>query len=155
MLAQQWRPMIAALAVAAGAFGWCARTWRQRRDAGALAAWIVAYTTLVVTTQHVIMPAVTAGETYRTLMPRIREVVGTAPLSFYRTFQYEPVFYWGGPIGRYDGPLSASAPRYLLMTSDQWQRATAAERETFVRVPLPGIPDDDERLLLARRRDDA
>ncbi|HUI26356.1 MAG TPA: glycosyltransferase family 39 protein [Candidatus Kryptonia bacterium] len=138
------------------ALWWLASTLRRPRWRAAFAATLIAFCAVETLIRQIVMPEIAAHETYRDIMPAVREVVGDqAALSFYRAFEYEAVFYWGDHIAVYSGDLSIDAPRYLLISSEEWQRATVAQREHFERIALPNVDEasNPRRLFLVKKRD--
>ena len=147
---------IALLGTGAAGLWWLARSLGKARWTNAFAATLLAYAAIVALMRQIVMPEIAARETYRDIMPAIREVIGPqAGLFFYRAFEYGAVFYRGDPIAVYSGDLSVDAPRYLLMSRDEWDRASAVQRERFERVTLPAVDEDanPKRLILVKRRD--
>ncbi|MBI1813784.1 MAG: glycosyltransferase family 39 protein [Deltaproteobacteria bacterium] len=153
----QWLVSLGCLGVAAAAAWWLARALAARAWPPVVVALLLIQCAGAVLTSQVVMPAIAGHLTYRAFMPAVRAVIGTqTPLFFYRTFEYEAAFYWGGHIGVYGKDLSAAAPRYLLMTRREWEQLPAAPRDLYERVPLPAAVEegDEQRLVLVRKRAD-
>ncbi len=154
----QWLMSLGCLGVAASAAWWLARALATRALPQVIAALLLVQCAGTLLASQVVMPAIASHLTYRAFMPAVREVIGAqTPLFFYRTFEYEAVFYWGGHIGVYERELSAAAPRYLLMTRREWEQLPAAPRDLYERVPLLAAVEegDEQRLVLVRKRADA
>jgi hypothetical protein len=55
--------------------------------------------------------------TLRDFMHEVRAYTGAAPVYFFRTFDYQAVYYSFGRIPVYEGPIDENSPRYLLVRS--------------------------------------
>lgn len=124
-------------------------SWR-----GVLATMFVAVSAALVGTQQVVMPGVAQALSLRTFMDEVRRVVGpTGDLSFYKTFDYAAVFYWQGHIATYEGTWPVGAPRYVLMSQAEWERAQESAGAQYERVTFPSGRQGSgaDALILARR----
>jgi len=109
---------------------------------------------VIVVTRLVILPGIAEREGLRRFMAHVRHATRSAnDLSFYRTTNYEAIYYWGARIPVYAGNSFDAAPRYLLLLRDEWGAAPAAMRTQYELVPFL---DEDaigeaRRLVLIRR----
>jgi 4-amino-4-deoxy-L-arabinose transferase-like glycosyltransferase len=138
--------VLACVGVAIAALVWCMRAARNARWIGVFAGLFLATAATVVCTRQVILPGIAAAQSLQSFMRRVRRVVGSSDLSFYKTFSYGAVYYWGGHIPVYDGPWP-EAPEYLLVARERWDAAPPAVRDQYEVVPFP----DDGKLGEARR----
>jgi hypothetical protein len=98
------------------------------------------------------MPAIARHQTLRELMAESRQAIGPADVPFFhRTFDYGAVFYSRGHIPTHEGDLPNDGPRFVLMSSSEWERLRPRIVNRYEQVPLPSGP---RRLVLLRRTDD-
>ena len=149
-------PSLALLGAGAAGLWWLSRVLQRPRWAAAFVATLVALCASETLVRQIVMTEIADRETYRDVMSATRQVIGAdATLSFYRAFEYGAVFYWGDHIAVYSGDLSTDAPRYLLMTPDEWGRVSAAQPERFERLRLPNVDEtlNPRRFVLVKKRD--
>ena len=121
---------------------------------GIFAAMFVAVAAVLVGAQQVVVPGLAQALSVRSFMNDVRQVVGTAgELSFYKTFDYAAVFYSQGHIATYAGTWPVDAPRYVLMSSAEWERVHESVGPQYERVTFPSSRNDTggDALILARR----
>jgi 4-amino-4-deoxy-L-arabinose transferase-like glycosyltransferase len=146
--------LLGCLTVAGAACMACRWAARKRYWVGVFVALFAAVTALTISVGYVILPEIARHQSARTLIANVRQIVGPSDsLAFYHTFDYGAVFYWQGHIPTYSGPLSDSAPRYLLIDKRVWAREQPAvsglyERITFAHDPTASLP---KGLVLIRR----
>lgn len=109
---------------------------------------------LAVSVRCVILPEVAKERTRRNFVAEVRSTLAEPnQLSAYRSFDYGMVYYWGKPIPMEHIRLSASGPRYLVMSESQWTRLSKEERRSYER--LPGVESDRGgnlgRLIIVQR----
>ncbi len=148
---------VALFAAAVAALWWVAQALRAAgpgRWRGVLVGVVATLGVADVFAQQILLPQIGVHRTYRDLMPAVRRVAGGETVAFYRTFDYVAAYYWGGRINNYQGDLDAAAPPYLLMTRQQWEQLSAAERAPFALVPLPAGEETmgNDRLILVHKR---
>jgi 4-amino-4-deoxy-L-arabinose transferase-like glycosyltransferase len=151
--AQRWA-LLGCLLVAVSALYAVAEAALRVRWPGIFVALFVTVTAVLVGAQRVIMPGVAQALSLRPFMDQVRQVVGaTGDLSFYKTFDYAAVFYWRGHIPSYEGPWPVGAPRYLLMSQGEWERARESAGMQYERVTFPPRGDGStvDALVLLRR----
>jgi hypothetical protein len=109
---------------------------------------------LAISVRLLILPELAAQRTRRTFVAAVRSMLADpGELSAYRSFDYGMVYYWGEPIPMEHIRLSASGPRYLVMSESQWAKLGKQERRVYER--LPGLESDRGgnlgRLIVAQR----
>lgn len=108
---------VGALLAAASSF-WLARRWFvATHPARGLLALFVASWVAIVGARAVFLPAYAQEVTLRDFMHEARAYTGAAPVYFFRTFDYQAVYYSFGRIPVYEGPIDENSPRYLLVRS--------------------------------------
>jgi 4-amino-4-deoxy-L-arabinose transferase-like glycosyltransferase len=146
--------VLACVGVGGGAAFVAARAARAAKMMYIFASFFVVIAATVVAARLVIMPGVAERQTLRDFMADVRALVGdSANLSFYQTFSYGAVHYWRGHIPVYDGPWPQDAPRYLLMSREQWESAAPEARDSYELLASPGAGrlGDASWLVLVRR----
>ncbi|MBI3786500.1 MAG: glycosyltransferase family 39 protein [Deltaproteobacteria bacterium] len=102
----------------------------------------------LLTTRIVVMPAAAHELTLRDFMVHVRQVVEpTAEMSFYKTFDYQAVYYSQRHIPTHRDAWTAPGPRYLLIESSAWKEQPAEALSAYEHVPLA----DEGKLILLRR----
>lgn len=104
----------------------------------------------------VILPELANQRTRRSFVAQVRSTLpDPSQLSAYRSFDYGMVYYWGKAIPIEHIRLSASGPRYLVMSESQWVRLEKQERRSYERIP--GLESDRGgnlgRLVVVQRID--
>jgi 4-amino-4-deoxy-L-arabinose transferase-like glycosyltransferase len=146
-------PLLGLLAAAAGALYGMIRAARTSRWLGMFAGLWSTTALLLVAVRLIILPAVAQHLTVRDFMADVRRVVGAdGNVSFYRTFDYEAVFYWGGHIPAFDGAFPDASPQYLLVNRNDWPQLRATAQDAYEAVALPADPQRLDELMLLRRR---
>ena len=103
---------------------------------------------VLVTARIVVMPAAGHELTLREFMAEVRQTVQPADeLSFYRTFDYQAVYYSQRHISPFAGEWTEPGPRYLLIEASAWKEQPDQARQVYEHVPLA----DEGRLILLRR----
>ncbi len=152
MRAGRW-PLLGCLLIAAGSLYACIRAARAARWIGIFTTVFLTFTAVMLSVRCVILPGLARALSLRSFMAGVREVAGTGDLSFYKTFDYGAIFYWQGHISSYDGSWPAGAPRYVLMSRAEWERAQGPASGQYEQVSVRG--DGNQRgpgsLVLVRR----
>jgi hypothetical protein len=147
-------PLLGSLLASVLALYGAARAARTERWAGIFAGIFCATAAILLALQQVVLPAFARYQSVRDFVGQVREVVGTAgEVSFYKTFDYEAVFYWHGHIPAYQGPWPEGAPPYLLVQGDEWTRMQAHAKGQYQEVTFPedrGLGDHGGLLLIRR-----
>jgi hypothetical protein len=101
-----------------------------------------------------ILPELANQRTRRNFVNVVRSTLADPDdLSAYRGFDYGMVYYWGKPIPMEHNRLSASGPRYLVMSESQWARLEKQDRRFYERLPglESGRGGNLGRLVIAQR----
>ncbi len=134
-----------------------ARFASRRRWTGMFVALFAAIACGMTIARQVVMPGITRQETLRSFMGTVRQTVGpSGRVFFYRTFDYEAVFYSYGRIPAYEGPWPDDAPEYVLVTRSLWERIEPTSRDVYAVVAASDDPGrtDKSALVFLRRIDD-
>jgi 4-amino-4-deoxy-L-arabinose transferase-like glycosyltransferase len=131
-----------------------ARLASRRRWTGVFVALFVAIACGMTIARQVVVLGITRQETLRPFMATVRRTIGpSGTVFFYRTFDYEAVFYSYGRIPVYDGPWPDDAPQYVLVTRALWERIEPASRDAYTVVATsddPARPDEGALVFLRR-----
>ncbi len=131
---------------------WGARSCFSRGEPSrGLLAVAVAVWMLVTGARTVFLPAYAEQVTLRDFMRDVRARTAPHPVYFYRTFDYQAVYYSFGRVPVFEGSIDDQGPRYLLV------RETSPSAESLWKfyhvIALKPVPDrGTPRLLLMERR---
>ena len=123
-----------------------------------LPAMLAVTAALILSVRIVVEPAIAAADTPRRFAVALRRVVADpADLRTATNLDYGLLFYWGEPIGAYDGSDPAAAPAYLLATPAARSRMSQTARRAYRVVPGLAIePGASQRYpTLLQRFDEA
>jgi len=113
----------------------CVRAAAAVHWKGVFAGIFCAAATLIMSVNLVILPGIAGHESLRSFVAAVRQALGRDhELFFFRTFQYDAVFYWQDHIPIYEGPWPAGAPRYLLMERREWERTRPSVNDQYEQV---------------------
>jgi len=151
MRAGRW-PLLGLLVAALAALYACVRAAVAVRWTGVFAGVFAAASALVLSVNLVMLPGIADHESLRSFMAGVRQALGSGhELFFFRTFEYDAVFYWQDHIPVYEGPWPAGAPRYLLMKKRDWEAMRPEADGEYEQVTFPDGRAADSRLVLIRR----
>jgi 4-amino-4-deoxy-L-arabinose transferase-like glycosyltransferase len=143
-------PLTAALLLAASGFAVSGRLGREASWSTLFVALFASAAIALLATRLIVMPAAARQLTLRDFMTGVRRVVEPdASLSFYRTFDYQAVYYSQRHIPAFDGTLFTDGPRYLLVERGLWQTEQARAGLRYQQVAV----ENDRRLVLLRHID--
>ena len=146
---------IAALAIASCAvlWFWTARSCQARSASRTLGALFLASWLSVVVGRAVVLPAYAEAVTLRPWMQAARVVTAGAPVYFFRTFDYQAVYYFGGHIPSVSEGNLPSEQKFLLVDRRTWERGDHGLEQAYEEVPLQGTASTiPQRLVLLRRK---
>ncbi len=134
---------------------------RQAQWAGIFVSLLVVSVAMQLVVRVVFLPALAERMTFRDMMREVRTVAGaTAPLCFYKAFEYGAIYYWEGHIPQCHGPWPESGspqsgPRYVLTKLSQWQSPSPDASAVYEKVELTNSLEGKSKdpLILLRRLD--
>jgi 4-amino-4-deoxy-L-arabinose transferase-like glycosyltransferase len=149
--AGRW-PLLGLLIIAMAALYVCVRAAAAVHWTGVFAGVFAAATALILSVNLVVLPGIAEHESLRSFMASVRQALGSShELFFFRTFEYDAVFYWQDHIPIYEGPWPAGAPRYLLMKRSEWQAMRVEADDQYEQVTFADGRAADRALVLIRR----
>jgi 4-amino-4-deoxy-L-arabinose transferase-like glycosyltransferase len=147
-------PVAALLAGGALAAAAAACAARAQRWGLAVTMLFLAVAPAIITVRQVVLPGIARANTREPFVDAIKRSYGDRPdLYAHRGFDYGFVYYWGCNVPVYRDALSATGPARVVVSADDWQRASPKEREIYRPVPLLEAPRGGNfgALMLAQR----